>query len=453
VATHPTDIVFFYDEPYSKVRRYIQCDLKSYSKSSFSKGKISDALVSLAKQVACAEISSEWQGKYLVKGTTSEISGLLFVYNHDQEYHKEFGSLIGDLDVTELNLPPKSRLFLLGPDDINWLDRVVHDIKLMRGDEDDERRIPSRDCCAYYYPDLSRKTNVQADRARAATLEMLSSPWIVMQYFVEDSDVRKGVVVFYRRVPTVDGFKYLIDYLRHFQMFEVKSFNIDIRVNFDLGDAKIVFEKAIIEYLDEIAGKNSDTDFAKRLRKIRISAVPQLPTSFSQEQIGMDYGLFATDKELYDLLASSRQRMTERALLNLARDRRIFISHKAEREAIVDYLSCLPHDLQDVEGLIDEAEVGRRGEKTTFVEVAGDVSTEDIKAAIDQYVDEVGASEEITVPPFNMKSLGATIEYNEFDYSRTRLLQRIERKAALVSQSQVSRRNSERSFFSIFYRA
>ncbi|MER2419146.1 hypothetical protein ABS848_29025, partial [Klebsiella pneumoniae] len=70
-----------------------------------------------------------------------------------------------------------------------------------------------------------------------------------MQYFVEDSDVRKGVVVFYRRVPTVDGFKYLIDYLRHFQMFEVKSFNIDIRVNFDLGDAKIVFEKAIIEYL------------------------------------------------------------------------------------------------------------------------------------------------------------------------------------------------------------
>lgn len=290
VATHPTDIVFFYDEPYSKVRRYIQCDLKSYSKSSFSKGKISDALVSLAKQVACAEISSEWQGKYLVKGTTSEISGLLFVYNHDQEYHKEFGSLIGDLDVTELNLPPKSRLFLLGPDDINWLDRVVHDIKLMRGDEDDERRIPSRDCCAYYYPDLSRKTNVQADRARAATLEMLSSPWIVMQYFVEDSDVRKGVVVFYRRVPTVDGFKYLIDYLRHFQMFEVKSFNIDIRVNFDLGDAKIVFEKAIIEYLDEIAGKNSDTDFAKRLRKIRISAVPQLTTSFSQEQIGMDYG-------------------------------------------------------------------------------------------------------------------------------------------------------------------
>lgn len=99
--------------------------------------------------------------------------------------------------------------------------------------------------------------------------------------------------------------------------------------------------------------------------------------------------------------------------------------------AFVDYLSCLPHDLQDVEGLIDEAEVGRRGEKTTFVEVAGDVSTEDIKAAIDQYVDEVGASEEITVPPFNMKSLGATIEYNEFDYSRTRLLQRIERKAAL----------------------
>lgn len=30
VETHPSDVVFYYDEPYSHTRTYVNCDLKSW---------------------------------------------------------------------------------------------------------------------------------------------------------------------------------------------------------------------------------------------------------------------------------------------------------------------------------------------------------------------------------------------------------------------------------------
>src|SRR4051812_33654983 len=63
-VTHPTDVVFFYDEPYATSRTYIQTDLKSYAKGSITPNAIRNAVKSLAKQVACAEVSPDWQKLY-----------------------------------------------------------------------------------------------------------------------------------------------------------------------------------------------------------------------------------------------------------------------------------------------------------------------------------------------------------------------------------------------------
>ncbi|WP_156386724.1 hypothetical protein [Aureimonas sp. Leaf454] len=60
VDSHPTDVVFYYDEPYSMMRTFLQCDLKSYAKGSITQSTIRAALESLAKQVSCAEISGAW---------------------------------------------------------------------------------------------------------------------------------------------------------------------------------------------------------------------------------------------------------------------------------------------------------------------------------------------------------------------------------------------------------
>lgn len=142
--------------------------------------------------------------------------------------------------------------------------------------------------------------------------------------------------------------------------------------------------------------------------------------------------LFATDKDLFDLLIAPRQKITERTMLELARDRRIFCSSQASRHQLADYLSSLPHDFQDLAGLIEKGEAGTRNERTTFIALdAGDVNEADIRTALGNYKTSVGASERVTVPPAGAGVVFANIEYSEFDYSKTHLLQRQNKNAAI----------------------
>lgn len=56
----------------------------------------------------------------------------------------------------------------------------------------------------------------------------------------------------------------------------------------------------------------------------------------------------ATDKEIFDVLMSSKQRITESVMLELAKDRGVFYSAKDSREILADSLSLLPHDYHDL---------------------------------------------------------------------------------------------------------
>lgn len=142
--------------------------------------------------------------------------------------------------------------------------------------------------------------------------------------------------------------------------------------------------------------------------------------------------LFATDKDLFDLLIAPRQKITERIMLELARDRRIFCSPRATRHELADYISSLPHDFNDVAGLIEKGEASTRNERTTFVTVEAAGLTEvDIRAALNAYKISVGTSERVTAPPAGAGVVFANIEYTEFDYSRTHLLQRQNKSAAI----------------------
>src|SRR5437763_1617077 len=89
-ATHPSDVVFFYDNPYAVSRTYVNCDLKSYKASSIKAAAISSAMESLANTLHCAEKSPEFQHQFTHEHVNTEICGLLFVYNHDGEYDKNF---------------------------------------------------------------------------------------------------------------------------------------------------------------------------------------------------------------------------------------------------------------------------------------------------------------------------------------------------------------------------
>jgi hypothetical protein len=141
--------------------------------------------------------------------------------------------------------------------------------------------------------------------------------------------------------------------------------------------------------------------------------------------------IFATDADLFDLLVSSRQRITERVMLELARDRRIFMSNEAPREDLAEYLSTLNHDHDDVVGLIAHGEMGSRNEKTTFVAFDADIELKDVHRAFDQYQESVKASERLNTVTWVGGTLTSNIEYEEFDHSRTRLFQRQQKSAEL----------------------
>lgn len=133
---------------------------------------------------------------------------------------------------------------------------------------------------------------------------------------------------------------------------------------------------------------------------------------------------FATDKDIFDLLASAKQKLTESVLREIARDRGVFFSPNDTRDDLANALSLLPFTLYELLDLMDRRESPRRNEKTTTVTLDAQIDAEDIKAAIKGYQDEVGSTEKVDSHLKGADEVILNVEYDEIDYSRTRLIQR-----------------------------
>lgn len=289
VKTHPSDVVFYYDEPYTRQRTYVNCDLKSYAKSSITTTAIRGAVESLAKQVACAEVSDEWRAKYIHDAVTPAVAGLLFVYNHDGEYDKDFRPALRAIQSAKLDLPKGSKVVVLGPEDIFWLDNVRYEICQMRGRRSGGDPLPDPEHCKYFYPQLVRRKNLQLDHAKAATLEMLTSQLIVLEYVRPTTPDRKGFVLFYRgKGASADEFTYLLDYLRHWQLLQ-EEVDIEIKSVDASPLAPAMFKKAVQSYVDGLAEGGKQSPLAERVNQIQYKRITQVLTQFSDLQLGMDY--------------------------------------------------------------------------------------------------------------------------------------------------------------------
>ncbi|MDP1530953.1 MAG: hypothetical protein Q8M05_16370 [Rhodoferax sp.] len=279
VKTHPSDVVFYYDEPYTQARTYINTDLKSYAKGSITVGAIRSAIESLARSLGCAETSEEFRTKFLHEHVSPDICGLLFVYNHDGEYDKDFSGLLGQIKNEKLDIPTKSKIVVFGPRDIFWLNNVHHEIAYMRGGGG---ILPDREHCKYFYPHLVRRKNVQLEHATAATLEMLTAPWIILSYINPKKQNRKGFVIFYRkRGESVEEFLYLIDNLMHYQVL-VDETDIYIKTLDAHPNAAAFFDKAKDQYVEEYEG---GSDIRDRLNTIVFAQINDVRTKFSEAEL------------------------------------------------------------------------------------------------------------------------------------------------------------------------
>lgn len=139
----------------------------------------------------------------------------------------------------------------------------------------------------------------------------------------------------------------------------------------------------------------------------------------------------ATDKEIYDALMSAKQKISEKVLLELAKDRGIFFSPKDTREDLISSISLLPHDYHDLNTLLEQREHQGRQEKLTSVTLPEALTIEEIKEALKEYTVESPPDEKVTHHAKGNNQVVATVKYSDIDYGKTRLIQRTPKEAGI----------------------
>jgi len=139
----------------------------------------------------------------------------------------------------------------------------------------------------------------------------------------------------------------------------------------------------------------------------------------------------ATDKEIYDALMSAKQKINEKVLLELAKDRGLFFSDKDSRDDLISAISLLPHDFHDLNTLLEQREHSGRQEKLTSVTLPEALTMEEIKEVLKEYTEESPPDERVTHHAKGNDQVIATIKYSDIDYGKTRLIQRTPKEAGI----------------------
>lgn len=214
--THPTDVVFSYDDPYLGKRVNLLTDLKSYASNTITHTKIRSALASLAMAVECATVSEDWREKFIDPEEANEIRGLLFVHNHDKRYGGEFYKGIQRVHTNTLPIARGSTLHYIGPFDIQRLYTIANDIMRLGYEKD-----LSSDY-TFYYPDLVMYRRHGDVWGQSATVEALCGPYLIIK---DEGDKGSGYIIYYNRSgSSVEEFLYLIDCFSRYQMLDSNEY-------------------------------------------------------------------------------------------------------------------------------------------------------------------------------------------------------------------------------------
>ncbi len=270
--THPVDVVFRYFDPYRNRYVLLNTDLKSYAQASITSASVFGALESLAKTIDCARSSGEWQKKYVLHKGDYEVRGLLFVYNHDGEYHKGLMTLVKNMDFHKLSIQQGQLLHILDAVRIRYLYSVVMDMKSLIA----EKEFPSDDY-TFFYPELYLHRSHGDSENLPATVELLCSPYMILRHGPvmfdgEDASVNEGYVIYYNQDgSTSHEFRYLLDSLSRFQILKGRC-SIKIRVAHHSPDSamKSNFDAAKNAY---VADWGMDSFRKKELDRIEFESI------------------------------------------------------------------------------------------------------------------------------------------------------------------------------------
>lgn len=201
-----------------------------------------------------------------------EAIGMLFVYNHDGGYDRDFATLVDGIAESNFEVEAPVRGAIIGPDDIEFLTAVANDLRTEVG--------KSLDRIRFHYPDLVQ-TKATSPYHSCATVEMLTAPWI--SAIVQEDQGAKHIL-YYRHEGSDDEFKYLIDFLFRYQVVASEQ-RISIRCPYATPTAPAQLQTAKKQYASrfpEVGGLEG------RLDKIEFGEAPLMTKNFSEVYLGME---------------------------------------------------------------------------------------------------------------------------------------------------------------------
>ena len=286
--THPSDVVFYYVDPYEEEVVYLNTDLKSYGATSIKKGMVEDALTTLVLSVECANTSDSWHNKYVEDELLGyNVRGLLFLFNHDSLYDKDFyENIMSKIDLKKVINTSNTKIHLLNPYQISDIINISSDITSQIG----SGNLPHPDEFIYYYPDLYLtriKHPITSDTA--ATIEMITSPYVIIKHNRFNwgkTEKEEGYVIYYNQPgASPEEFIYFFDMLSSFQIL-TQGKRIRIRMSYfnPHEDAHHHFDRAKRNYSSHWLVGEEDRLFGQ----MDLKMIPKKVTDFNLEEIGME---------------------------------------------------------------------------------------------------------------------------------------------------------------------
>lgn len=137
---------------------------------------------------------------------------------------------------------------------------------------------------------------------------------------------------------------------------------------------------------------------------------------------------YATEKDIFDCLMSAKQKFPNDVLVELCRNRGIFVSEDEPRPALAKYISMLPHSFLQFQEIANHVESASRADKVSSVVIPTSVSKVEIGQAVGALKDSCEQTgETITLTHDGKKSI-LKVAYSEIDYSKTVMRQRRNRE-------------------------
>jgi len=140
--------------------------------------------------------------------------------------------------------------------------------------------------------------------------------------------------------------------------------------------------------------------------------------------------IYFTEKDIYDALMSSKRKMSMSLLTELARDRGILISSDDTREDIIKYLSSLVYDYYDLKVLIDHITPAHKKEKAKVTQVNGKIDGTTLKS-VTKEINDNNVTIQTTIDSKDQNTTILQIEYDEIDFSKTRLRQKVRKESTI----------------------